>query len=80
MADNLEKDAASTRERFESIVSEACGAGWLDSSFQEGYLGSHAAANGGSLPTPETQACAPYCSFGIFPIVAHPASKRRWSS
>ncbi len=56
VVDNLEKDAVSTRERFEAIVTDACKAGWLDASFQEGYLGSHGAVNGGSLPTPETQA------------------------
>lgn len=55
VADGLERDVASTRERFEAIVAAGCGAGWLDRSFEEGYLGSQGYANG-SLPSPEAKA------------------------
>jgi hypothetical protein len=55
VADSLEKDIAATRERFETVVTEACRAGWLDDSFQEGYVSANGGVKGCSLPTPETQ-------------------------
>lgn len=54
MADNLQRDVASTREKFEAIVTAGCAAGWLDRSFEEGYMGAQGYAHG-SLPTPEAK-------------------------
>lgn len=54
VADNLERDVASTCEKFEDIVTKGCEAGWLDRSFEAGYLSSQGRANG-SLHTPEAK-------------------------
>ena len=54
MADNLERDVASTREKFEAIVAAGCAGGWLERGFEEGYLGAHGRTNG-TAPTPEAK-------------------------
>ena len=54
MADSLERDVASTCEKFEDLVTKGCNAGWLDRSFEAGYLSSQGRANG-SLHTPESK-------------------------
>lgn len=54
VADNLERDVASTCEKFEDLVTKGCAAGWLDCSFEAGYLSSQGRANG-SLHTPESK-------------------------
>ncbi|EIE18312.1 MA3-domain-containing protein [Coccomyxa subellipsoidea C-169] len=55
VADNLERDVASTREKFEAIVAAGCAGGWLERGFEEGYLGAHGRTNG-TAPTPEAKA------------------------